>query len=108
MGEAVHRLLERNARKYANECGVLSLEYGIEWSWQELNNRANGVAEILLDAGLQRGERVALVIPNRPEFLAAYFGVLKAGGVAVPVNVRLAKPEIEYIIDDSEAVKPGV
>ena len=104
MGEALHMLLERNARKYPNECGVLSLEYQTEWSWQELNQRANGVAETMLKKGLKKGDRIALVIPNRPEFLAVYFGVLKAGGVVVPVNVRLAKPEVEYLLNDSQAV----
>lgn len=103
MGEVLHKLLERNARKYSDECGVMSLDYGEEWTWAELNSRANGVAAALMRAGLEPGERVALVIPNRPEFLAAFFGILKAGGVVVPVNVRLVKPEIEYIVNDCQA-----
>ena len=63
---------------------------GVSWSYQELWDRAGGIARHLLrDRGLRPGDRVGIVGANEPAYLAAYFGVLRAGGVAVPLNAML-------------------
>jgi acyl-CoA synthetase (AMP-forming)/AMP-acid ligase II len=63
---------------------------GVSWSYEELWGRAGGIARHLLrDRGVEPGDRVGLVGANEPAYLAAYFGVLRAGGVVVPLNAML-------------------
>jgi long-chain acyl-CoA synthetase len=64
---------------------------------------SNQVAANLRAAGLQSGERVGLMLPNVPQFVIAYFGILKAGLVVVPMNVLLRAPEVAFYLGDSEA-----
>lgn len=103
MAELVHRLLERNARKYPTEAAVRYPAGEVSWTWRDLNTRANALAHYLMGQGLQAGDRVALLIPNRPSFLQAYFGALKAGAVVVPVNAKLTAGEVAHILQDSGA-----
>src|SRR5215510_10214690 len=74
-----------------------------EFSYAQLDAMANGVARALLARGRKRGERVAILSVNRAEYLAAYFGVMRAGLVAVPVNWRFPRATIDFIIGDSGA-----
>jgi long-chain acyl-CoA synthetase len=75
------RLLEATARRYA---GTVALTYfGRRIRWRELDRLANRFAHGLLERGLAPGERVLLALPNCPQWVIAYYGVLKAGGVAV-------------------------
>ena len=74
-----------------------------EFSFAQLDTMANGVARALLARGLKRGERVATLSVNRAEYLAAYFGIMRAGLVAVPVNWRFPRATIDFIIRDSGA-----
>lgn len=75
-----------------------------EVSHRELDELAGGVAQLLLASGLERGDRVAILSLNRTEYLAAYFGIMRAGLVAVPVNIKLATATIDYVFDDSNVV----
>jgi long-chain acyl-CoA synthetase len=59
-------------------------------------------ARMLLGFGIRRGERVGLMFPNRPELLLLYFACFKIAAIAVPINTRYQKPEIEYALDHSE------
>ena len=70
-------------------------------SYAELDRAARGVAAGLLDRGVAPGDKVALMIPNVPEFSIAYFGILYAGATVVPLNVLLSAPEVEYHLRDS-------
>ena len=72
-------------------------------SYAELDRAARGVAYGLAQRGVNKGDRVALLIPNVPEFTIAYFGILYAGAVVVPINVLAAAPEVTYFIEDSGA-----
>ncbi len=74
-----------------------------EISYRELDRAARGVAKALRDRGLEPGDRVALMIPNVPEFTIAYFGILYAGCTVVPLNVLLSAPEVAYHLEDSGA-----
>lgn len=71
------------------------------WTWSEFDRCCAGVAAVLARAGVQRGDRVALTATNSPEYLAAAFGALRLGAIVVPVNTRLAAPEIAHVVADS-------
>ena len=72
-------------------------------SYGELDRRSASVAGALRAQGVESGDRVALMIPNSPGFVAAYFGTLRAGAIAVPLNVLLAKPEVEERLKRADA-----
>jgi long-chain acyl-CoA synthetase len=72
-------------------------------TFQELNQRGNRVANGLDHLGLQRGDRIALMLPNIPEFVYALLGILKLGAVAVPFNTMYKGGEILHILRDSGA-----
>ena len=69
----------------------------------ELDRAARGIAAALRERGLAPGDKVALLIPNVPEFTMAYFGILYAGCVVVPINVLLSGEEIQYHLEDSRS-----
>lgn len=95
-------LVARNARMLP-EKEALVYE-GTRLNWKQVNERVNAVANTLLKAGLKKGDKVSLWMFNSDLFVFAFYGVVKAGGVAVPVNFRLAPPEAEYIFDNSDSV----
>jgi long-chain acyl-CoA synthetase len=68
-----------------------------------LEVRAARCAALLRDHGVARGDRVAILLPNVPEFIDAYYGALRLGAIAVPLNFLLKEPEIEHRIEDSRA-----
>jgi acyl-CoA synthetase (AMP-forming)/AMP-acid ligase II len=74
-----------------------------ELSYAQLDSMANGVARALERRGFARGDRVAILSLNRAEYLAAYFGIMRAGLVAVPVNVKLPRDGIHFILRDAGA-----
>lgn len=74
-----------------------------EFSYREIDEYASGVARGLLARGMSRGDRVAILSANRAEYVAALFGIMRAGLVAVPVNFKFPKETVEFIIADSGA-----
>ncbi len=72
-------------------------------SWSDLDRDVDRFGAGLLDLGLSRGDRVALVLGNTPAFVTAYFGVLRAGLVALPVNTGYTAAEVEHVLTDSGA-----
>ena len=71
-------------------------------TWSELNDRANQVANFLLLNGMEKGDKVAIMMPNCLEWLPIYFGTLRAGMVAVPLNVFLDLEELRHCLFLSE------
>jgi len=74
-----------------------------EFSCRQIDDMAFGVARALLSRGLVRGDRVAILSANRAEYIAAIFGIMRAGLVAVPVNFKFPRERIDFIIADSGA-----
>ena len=72
-------------------------------SYAEVRAQANQVANVLVSRGVRRGDKVALSCPNLPHFTVAYFGILKAGGTVVPLNILLKAREVAYHLADSDA-----
>ncbi|HET6571391.1 MAG TPA: long-chain fatty acid--CoA ligase [Solirubrobacterales bacterium] len=75
----------------------------VELSYGELDERSARLATLLLEKGLDVGDRVGVMLPNVPEFPVAYYGVLRAGGIVVPMNVLLKRREIAFYLEDSGA-----
>jgi long-chain acyl-CoA synthetase len=87
----------------ASPAKPVALYAGGHLTYAELDALSDRLATGLAESGLQPGELVALQLPNIPQFLIAYFGILKAGGVVVPMNVMLKAPEVAFMLGDSGA-----
>ncbi len=72
------------------------------YTYKQFNQRINQTAHGLHRLGIARGERVGLFLSNCPEYLFAYFGVLKTGGINVPINTFLTQDELRFILADCE------
>ena len=72
-------------------------------SYQDFNKQVNKTANSLLRLGIQKGDHFAIVLPNCPEFLYAWFGLNKIGAVEVPINLNLKRLEVKYILSHSES-----
>ena len=116
--------LERNARLYGSEVSLVEINpseerdnavtwrdfslienampdapYRRELSWRDFDRRANRFANLLLSRGVERGTKVGILLMNCLEWLPLYFGILKAGCIAVPMNFRYASDEIKYCLE---------
>jgi long-chain acyl-CoA synthetase len=94
-------LLEDSAREVPERTAVIS--GGNRLSYAQLQAATNQVARGLVERGIRKGDKVALSCPNISYFVIAYFGILKAGAVVVPLNVLLKPREIAYHLKDSDA-----
>lgn len=119
----ITELLERNARLYGQETALVELspseerDKAVTWreaslienaqpdspyrraiSWKEFDSQANKFANLLLTRNVKRGTKVGILMMNSLEWLPIYFGTLKAGCVAVPLNFRYSSDEIKYCL----------
>jgi long-chain acyl-CoA synthetase len=85
----------------ASQSKAVAVYAGGQLTYRELDALSDRLAAGLELAGLRPGDPVALQLPNIPQFLIAYFGILKAGCVVVPLNVLLKAPEVEFHLSDS-------
>ena len=74
-----------------------------ELTWREFDRQANRFANLLLSRGIKKGDKVAILLMNCLEWLPIYFGILKTGALAVPMNFRYTADEISYCLDLSDA-----
>jgi long-chain acyl-CoA synthetase len=88
---------ERHPDSPAIRLGESELTYGA------LNDASARLATLLAERGMKRGDRIGVMLPNVPQFPIAYYGVLRAGGVVVPMNVLLKRREIAFYLEDSGA-----
>jgi acyl-CoA synthetase (AMP-forming)/AMP-acid ligase II len=91
----------RHHAKVRGDKAALIFE-GQEISYGELDRRASQVANGLIAAGVAPGHRVAILAKNIDLFFEIYYGATKAGAVLVPINYRLAPPEVAYVLNDAE------
>lgn len=98
---SVATILAESASRFANRTAlVLGSE---EISYAELWEQTRRLAGLLRDRGIERGDRVAVLMPNVPDFARSYYGILALGAVVVPVHALLRADEIEYVLRDSGA-----
>lgn len=95
------QILEESVKKYKKKKAVFF--EGREISYRELDESANKVANGLKKLGIEKGDRVAIMLPNIPEFLYSFFGIQKLAAVAVPFNTMYKGREITHILNDSGA-----
>lgn len=74
-----------------------------EITWEEFNQQANKFAHMLMEKGIKKGDKVAILLMNCLEWLPVYFGILKTGALAVPMNFRYTSEEIKYCLNLAEA-----
>ncbi len=94
-------ILSETARSSPDQ--PVALFTGGRLTYRELDKASDRLAAALTAAGLQPGDPIALQLPNIPQFLISYFGILKAGGTVVPLNVMLKAPEVAFHLGDSGA-----
>ncbi len=93
-------LLEDTARRYPDRDALVLGDTRLTYA--QVDGMANQVANLLVERGMERGDKVALTCPNLPYFPVVYYGILKAGGVVVPMNVLLKGREVAYHLGDSD------
>src|ERR1700730_18152165 len=71
-------------------------------TWAELQRRVDALADALRRRGVAFGDRVLILMLNRPEFVESLLAINKLGAIAVPVNFRMTPPEVAYLVNDCE------
>ena len=122
----ITQLLERNAELYGNDTALIEVNpeitetrkvtwreyelietnptahYRREISWKVFDEKANRFANMLIARGVKKNDKVGILLMNCLEWLPIYFGILKTGALAVPLNFRYASDEIKYCVDLAE------
>jgi long-chain acyl-CoA synthetase len=94
------QILEQTAKRYGDKTAII---YGEErLSYAELDESSNKIANALIERGVEKGDRVAIVLPDIPQFPVIFFGVVKAGGIAVRQNPKASVKELASFFDDCE------
>src|ERR671923_1569443 len=101
MSENLARILTEAAEQHGDRT-AFKLD-DVELSYAMLDEGSARVAGLLKSRGLEPGDRVGLMMPNVPYFPVIYYGILRAGGVVVPMNVLLKKREVAFYLEDPEA-----
>jgi len=97
----VHALLDDAAESYPNTTATIF--FGAKRSFKSISDDAWRFANGLRAAGVKKGDRVAIVLPNTPQFVVAFFGALRAGAILVPCNPLYTVPELRHQLQDSGA-----
>lgn len=93
--------LARNARRTPDKKAI---DFdGNVYTYDQFNREVNKLANGLIAKGIEKGEKVALLMKNSDKFMIVFYAVMKVGAVAVPINFRLTLEEVRYILDDSDA-----
>src|SRR4051812_21418241 len=101
MGSNLATILTDTASKFGDRPAV-KLDDAV-FNYTLLDEASARVASMLKAMGLQQGDRVGIMLPNVPYFPVAYYGVLRAGGVVVPMNVLLKAREVGFYLEDPGA-----
>ena len=102
----IMEMLARNARLYPDATALVELQpsqnYRQEITWREFEERSNQLANALVARGVKKGDKVIHLMMNSINWLEAYFGILKTGALAVPLNFRFISRQIKYCVDVAE------
>ena len=122
----ITEILEKNAKEYGKDVCLVEInpdlqekkrvtwrdyeliesnpmcQYRSEITWHVFNEQAERLANLLISRGIKKGDKVAILLMNCLEWLPIYFGILKAGALAVPLNFRYAADEIKYCVELAE------
>jgi acyl-CoA synthetase (AMP-forming)/AMP-acid ligase II len=103
----IDEMLARNARMYPNDSALIELKPSKklrrEITWKEFDERANRIANALIDRGVSKGDKVVHLMLNSINWLEAYFGIIKTGAWVVPLNYRFTSDDIKYCANIAEA-----
>ncbi len=103
----ITEILARNARLYGDEVALVEREPAKNLrraiTWKEFDDLANKVANALIAKGIKKGDKVIHLMMNCLEWLPAYFGILRTGAWAVPLNFRFTAEDIRYCADIAES-----
>ena len=94
-------MLEEAAEKFADRTVLIS--DGERVDYNQLNRRVNSIAYLLKQEGIGKGDKVAIMLPNIPEFVYCYFATIKLGAVAVPLNPSSTSYELLHLLENSES-----
>jgi long-chain acyl-CoA synthetase len=97
----IANIIELQASRAADKNAVIFGED--QYSYGFMNAQANRVANALISMGVKKGDRVAIWLPNCFEFLTSFYGVLKIGAVALPMNILYKAREIEFLLSNSKS-----
>jgi fatty-acyl-CoA synthase len=100
-GRSVAEVLEERAREHPDRVFLVFGERRL--TYRQVDARASALAAALHGLGIERGDRIALDLPNWPEFVLGMFAAAKLGAVIVPLNPRYTVPELQYMLRHSEA-----
>jgi len=103
MNNNIGSILTKRALLNPTNEALFDVAQAVRFSYDELNNRTNQVANGLRSLGVQKGDRVALLMMNCHEFVTSFFAIAKIGAVIVPLNWRLVPDELEFIMKDAGA-----
>jgi acyl-CoA synthetase (AMP-forming)/AMP-acid ligase II len=95
------QMLKVNAKRFPNTIALQDSERA--FTYPETNRRVNKLAHSLVSLGLDKGDKVAVLLENSIEIVEVYLATAKTGLVIVPINFRLVGPEVEYIVNNSDA-----
>ncbi len=96
----LRQMLEQSAKRYGEKTAVAMGHNRL--SYAHLDEASNKVANALVGMGVSKGDRVAMLLPNSPEFITVYFGVVKIGGIAVPLDTKYKLTELTSLFNDSQ------
>ena len=99
LGITVSGVLDAAAARWPDKDALIVIDQGVRWSWSELRERARALAAGLLAIGLQPGDRIGMLAPNRAEWLLAQFGSAYAGLILVNINPAYRPSELEYALN---------
>ncbi len=102
----LHQLLEESVKRFADKNAIIFPgRFGDTYrmNFRELDRQANRMANALMSLGVKKGDRVALLLPNCPQFVISYYAVLKAGGIVVATNPLYSPREMEAQLNDCGA-----
>ena len=103
----IAEMLARNRRMYPDDTALIELKpskgFRKALTWKEFDERANRIANALIERGIRKGDRVIHWMTNSINWLEAYFGIIRTGAWAVPLNFRFTSQDLKYCADIAEA-----